>query len=186
MALEIISEHLNGIKVLKPSVFHDSRGYFTESFSARDFEALGLPTHYPQDNHSRSIAGVLRGMHFQWDVPMGKLLRVIRGAITLVEVDIRHNSPTVKQSVAIEIDDINNYMVWVPPGFANGFYVRSAEADVYYKCTSQYNPKTESGIRWNSFGMQWPSDQPLVSEKDDKAQSVDEWLAREEAKYFSI
>lgn len=186
MPLEVIAEHLNGLKVLKPAVFHDNRGFFTESFSARDFEALGLPTHFPQDNHSRSNRGVLRGMHFQWDAPMGKLMRVVRGAILLVEVDIRHGSTTLGQSVSIELDDRNNHMVWVPPGFANGFYVRSAEADVTYKCTAGYNPKAESGIRWNSFGFNWPDAKPNVSDKDQIAQSLEEWLSRPESQAFRL
>ncbi len=184
MPLELVAEHLHGIKVLQPPVFHDDRGFFMESFSARDFAAHGLPTHFPQDNQSRSTRGVLRGMHFQWDEPMGKLLRVIRGAITLVEVDIRHGSPTLGHHVAIELDDVSNRMVWIPPGFANGFYVHSDEADVFYKCSAQYNPKAESGIHWNSFGMSWPTTQPHVSAKDDVAQTLEQWLEREESRNF--
>ncbi len=184
MPLTLVSEHLNGLKVLQPPVFHDNRGYFLESYHELAMSQLGINVSFPQDNHSRSRKDVLRGMHFQWDAPMGKLLRVIRGAIRLVEVDIRHGSPTLGEHVVLDINDTNNHMVWIPPGFANGFLVLSDEADVSYKCSTLYNPKAESGIRWNSFGCDWKVDSPVVSDKDTVAQTLEEWLSRPESQNF--
>lgn len=184
MSLEIHSTHLDGIVVLSPRVFRDDRGMFMESYREDVFSVLGLPTHFVQDNHSRSKKGVLRGMHFQWDKPMGKLLRVTHGAIELVELDIRCDSPTRGQHVSLVVDDVNNNIVWIPPGFANGFLVLSDEADVQYKCTQTYNPAAEGSIRWNSFGKNWDESRPLLSDKDANAQSLEEWFIRPESQHF--
>ncbi len=184
MSIAIHSTHLDGIVVLTPRVFRDARGMFLESYQERVFADLGLPTRFLQDNHSRSCKGVLRGMHFQWEEPMGKLLRVVRGAIELVELDIRVGSPTYGEHVSLRVDDVDNHIVWIPPGFANGFLVLSDEADVQYKCTALYNPRTEGSIRWDSFGKQWSEVAPILSDKDSGAQSLQEWSARPEAALF--
>lgn len=186
MPLSIHSTHLGGVTVLAPQVFRDHRGFFLESFSEQAFREAGLPSTFVQDNHSRSAKGVLRGMHFQWDEPMGKLLRVVRGAIELVELDIRVDSPTRGRHVSLRVDDVNNHVVWIPPGFANGFLVLSDEADVCYKCTALYNPGAEGSIRWDSFGMAWSTGNPLLSAKDEAAMHMDEWFAKPEARLFSM
>lgn len=186
MSFKIESEHLNGVVILKPDVYGDARGFFMESYNANDFKALGLPTNFQQDNHSRSAKDVLRGLHFQWDEPMGKLIRATQGSIMLVEVDIRPGSPTLGQHIMIELSDENKRIAWVPPGFANGFLVTSDIADVQYKCTVTYNPKCETGIRWNDpqLHIQWAISSPTLSAKDAVAQSLDEWLQRPEAEVF--
>src|SRR5581483_8795670 len=118
-----------------PEIFADSRGFFSETYRADQFEALGLPTNFVQDNHSRSTHGVVRGLHFQWSPPMGKLMRVTRGAAFLVAVDIRKGSPTLGEWVGIECSADNRRMVWAPAGFARGFCTLADEAEIQYKCT---------------------------------------------------
>lgn len=123
MAFSIVDTHLHGIIIIKPDIYGDERGFFMESYREDYFRELGIPTNFRQENHSKSCKDVLRGLHFQWDEPMGKLLRVISGKIILAEVDIRHNSPSLGQSIMVELSAENAYMAWIPPGFANGFYV---------------------------------------------------------------
>jgi dTDP-4-dehydrorhamnose 3,5-epimerase len=143
------------------------------------FEELGLPYRFVQDNHSRSAKGVLRGLHFQWDPPMGKLMRVSLGRAFLVAVDIRKGSSTVGQWFGIEASSENRRQVWAPAGFARGFCVLSDVAEIQYKCTGLYNSKAESGIRWSdpAIGIKWPELEFILSEKDQKSQSLAEWLA---------
>jgi dTDP-4-dehydrorhamnose 3,5-epimerase len=179
MRIEIESEHLNGVVVLRhPEVFEDERGFFVEVYRADQFEALGLPTNFVQDNHSRSRKGVLRGLHFQWDPPMGKLMRVTYGAAFLVAVDIRKGSPTLGRWFGLEVSARDKRQIWAPAGFARGFCVLSDYAEIQYKCTGIYNSKGESGIRWNdpALGIQWPVAEPVLSEKDRSAQTLEEWL----------
>jgi dTDP-4-dehydrorhamnose 3,5-epimerase len=179
MRIEIESEHLNGVVVLRhPDVFEDDRGFFVEVYRADQFEALGLPTNFVQDNHSRSRRGVLRGLHFQWDPPMGKLMRVTYGAAFLVAVDIRKGSPTLGHWFGLEVSARDKRQIWAPAGFARGFCVLSDYAEIQYKCTGIYNSKGESGIRWNdpAIGIQWPITEPILSEKDRNAQTLEEWL----------
>lgn len=167
--------------MLVPDVFEDERGFFMETFRADQFRDLGLPTEFVQDNHSRSKKGVLRGLHFQWDPPMGKLMRVTHGRAFLVAVDIRKGSPTLGKWVGLEVSAENRKQVWAPAGFARGFCVLSDYADIQYKCTAQYNSQGESAIRWDDpdIGIQWPrpDGEWLLSAKDQKAQSLREWLA---------
>ena len=168
MRIEIESEHLNGLVVLRhPDVFEDERGFFVEVYRADQFEALGLPANFVQDNHSRSGKGVLRGLHFQWDPPMGKLMRVTYGAAFLVAVDIRKGSPTLGRWFGLEVSARDKRQIWAPAGFARGFCVLSDYAEIQYKCTGIYNSQCESGIRWNdpTIGIQWPVAEPLLSEK---------------------
>jgi len=186
MGIKIESRHLNGLVVIVPEVFQDSRGFFMECFREDHFNTLGLPHRFMQDNHSRSIKGVVRGLHFQWDPPMGKLMRVTQGAAFLVAVDIRKGSPSLGEWVGIEASAENKRQVWAPAGFARGFCVLSDFAEIQYKCTGIYNSTKESGIRWDDprIGIQWPLREYLLSEKDRKAQTLTEWLARPESEHF--
>src|SRR5271166_4005160 len=179
MKLSVESQHLNGLVVLRPEVFEDERGLFMEVYRADQFGELGLPTNFVQDNHSRSSNGVLRGLHFQWDPPMGKLMRVTYGSAFLAAVDICKGSPTLGQWFGIEVSAKNKKQVWAPAGFARGFYVLSDYAEIEYKCTGIYNPAAESGIRWNdpAIGIHWPAaTAPTLSDKDAKARTLKEWL----------
>jgi dTDP-4-dehydrorhamnose 3,5-epimerase len=187
MELRIESKHLGEVCVLAPQVFQDDRGFFTEVFRADQFKAMGLPYEFVQDNHSGSVRGVLRGLHFQWEPPMGKLMRVTRGSAFLVAVDIRKGSPTLGQWFGAEISAESRKQIWAPAGFARGFCVLSDYAEIQYKCTGIYNNKGESGILWNDpeIGIQWPLAEVQLSEKDRKAQTLKEWLARPEAEHFS-
>ena len=183
MEIRIESKHLGDIFVLVPEIFQDSRGFFMESFREDQFKALGLPYDFVQDNHSRSEKGVIRGLHFQWDPPMGKLMRVSLGAAFLVAVDIRKGSPTVGKWFGTEASAENRRQVWAPAGFARGFCVLSDVAEIQYKCTGLYNSKAESGIRFDDpqIGIGWPVCEASLSEKDRKAQTLEQWLARPEA-----
>jgi dTDP-4-dehydrorhamnose 3,5-epimerase len=186
MPFKIQSTHLNGIVVLKTEAFEDARGYFLEVFREDTFKALGLPYYFPQDNQSRSVKGVIRGLHFQWDPPMGKLMRVIYGTAFLVAVDIRKGSPTLGKWFGIEASAENKLQVWAPAGFARGFCVLSDVAEVQYKCTGIYNSKCESNIIWNdpTIGIEWPISKPILSERDSKAQTLKEWLSSPNSNYF--
>lgn len=188
MGLELVSKHLNGIVVFKPRVFQDERGFFMESYTADDLAAEGINVDFVQDNHSGSIKNVLRGMHFQWDKPMGKLIRVTVGRAFIAEVDIRVDSPTLGQWWGTEVSAENRLVVWVPPGFANGFASLSDFVEMQYKCTAKWNPKAESGILWcdGQVGIDWKIDSPILSDKDAKAQTLAQWLERPEAQNFRV
>ncbi len=188
MEIKIESRHLGEVAVVVPDIFQDARGFFMESFREDQFKALGLPARFVQDNHSRSVKGVLRGLHFQWDPPMAKLMRVSLGSAFLVAVDIRKGSPTVGKWVGIEASAENRRQVYAPAGFARGFCVLSDVAEIQYKCTGLYNSKAESGILWNDpdVGIQWPLSDVQLSAKDQKAQTLAQWLARPEADNFRL
>jgi dTDP-4-dehydrorhamnose 3,5-epimerase len=179
MQLRIESRHLNGIAVIVPDVFEDERGFFMEVFRADQFQELGLPTEFVQDNHSRTGRNVVRGLHFQWEPPMGKLMRVTAGKAFLVAVDIRKASPTLGQWFGAEISAEDKRQVWAPAGFARGFCVLSDYAEVQYKCTGIYDSKAESGILWSdpAVGIEWPVQHPILSAKDAKAQTLEQWMA---------
>jgi dTDP-4-dehydrorhamnose 3,5-epimerase len=181
--MKIHSRHLNEVVVLEPQVFQDARGYFMEAYRADEFRELGLPAEFAQENQSYSRRGVLRGLHFQWEPAMGKLMRVTRGTAFLVAVDIRRGSPTLGQSFCLQVSADNHLQVWAPAGFARGFCALSDDVEVQYKCTGIYNSKCESGIRWNDpdLAIPWPVKDPLVSEKDGKARSFADWLGSAEA-----
>ena len=187
MDIKIESRFLNDSVVLVPDIFQDSRGFFVETFREDQFRALGLPTHFAQDNHSRSVKGVLRGLHFQWDPPMGKLMRVTLGSAFLVAVDIRKGSPTLGKWAGVEASAENRRQMWAPAGFARGFCVLSDVAEIQYKCTGLYNNKAESGIRWDDpeIGIDWPIRDVTLSDKDRNAQTLAQWLARPESANFS-
>jgi dTDP-4-dehydrorhamnose 3,5-epimerase len=187
MEIKIESRSLRDVVVLVPDVFRDDRGFFMETFRVDQFEPKGLPTHFVQDNHSRSVRGVVRGLHFQWEPPMGKLMRVSLGSAFLVAVDIRKGSPTQGKWVGVEASAENRRQVWAPAGFARGFCVLSDVAEIQYKCTGIYNNKAESGIRWDdpAIGVEWPLRDVLLSEKDRNAQTLAQWLARPESENFA-
>jgi dTDP-4-dehydrorhamnose 3,5-epimerase len=186
MPLKIESRHLGEIVVLAPQVFEDERGYFMESFRADTFKDLGLPQSFVQENHSCSRKGVLRGLHFQWDPPMGKLMRVTRGVAFLVAVDVRRGSPTAGKWFGIESSAENRKLVWAPASFARGFCALTDQVEVQYLCTGVYNSKAESAIRWDDpeIGIAWPLQPQTISEKDRKAQTLAEWLASADARHF--
>jgi dTDP-4-dehydrorhamnose 3,5-epimerase len=173
------SVHLGEIKVIVPQVFKDHRGYFMESYRQDLFADLGIPHDFVQDNHSRSLKNVVRGLHFQWEPAMAKLMRVTVGSVFLVAVDIRRGSPTLGRWFGLEVSADNQRQVFAPPGFARGFCVLSDVAELQYKCTAIYNSQGEVSIRWNDpdIGIEWPAGHPLLSQKDANAQTLAEWLA---------
>jgi len=181
MEIKIESRSFRDLAVLVPDIFQDSRGFFMETYREDKFREMGLPHQFVQDNHSRSEKGVVRGLHFQWEPPMGKLMRVTLGSAFLVAVDIRQGSPTLGRWVGVEASADNRRQVWAPAGFARGFCVLSEVAEIQYKCTGIYSSKAESGILWNdpAIGIEWPVGAPEVqlSEKDKKAQTLAQWLA---------
>lgn len=186
MQIRIESRHLDDVVVVVPDVFQDSRGFFSETFRADQFKELGLPIEFVQDNHSRSAKGVVRGLHFQWEPPMGKLMRVTAGAAFLVAVDIRKGSPTLGQWVGVEATADNRRCVWAPAGFARGFCALTEATEIQYKCTGIYSNKAESAVRWNdpAIGIKWPLTDVTVSEKDCNAQTLSQWLASPESNHF--
>jgi dTDP-4-dehydrorhamnose 3,5-epimerase len=158
-----------GVILVTPRFFRDSRGYFAETFRYDDFSAAGIPGTFLQDNQSRSIRGVLRGLHYQKEpFGQGKLVRCLKGTIFDVAVDIRLGSPYYGKWVAAELNEDNGFMLYVPPGFAHGFIALSDIADVLYKCTRVYSPENDRGIIWNdaSIAIKWPVNTPLLSAKD--------------------
>lgn len=173
MIFNIEDEPLPGLLVIGVSRYLDNRGWFSETFQKDEFARLGLPLEFEQENHSRSVRGVVRGLHMQLQPPMGKLIRVVRGSISLVELDVRRWSSTYGVHVKIDVSDENGRQVWVPPGFANGFSVLSEFSDVVYRCTTRWNPDTEITI--NPFdtelAIDWGVKAPIVSERDARAQT---------------
>ncbi len=188
MGLKLIEERLNGLALFEPIVHQDERGFFMETFRADEFDELGLPTDFVQDNHSRSIKNTLRGMHFQWDKPQGKLIRVTVGKARIVEIDIRKNSQSLGEYYSVELSSENKRVLWVPPGFANGFLALSDWCEMQYKCTAFWNPNGESSIRWNDpgVGIDWNTDEPILSKKDAETQTLEEWLSKPEAENFRV
>lgn len=187
MGIRIESMHLGAVAVLVSDVLYDERGYFMEIYRADSFRALGLPGEFVQENQSWSRRGVVRGLHFQWDPPMAKLMRVIVGNAFFVAVDIRKNSPTLGNWFGTEVSGENKRQVWAPPGFARGICITSEHAEIQYQCTALYNPGGESEIRFDdpALGIEWPSmGGYLLSDKDRNAQTLAEWLAREESSAF--
>ena len=175
--MQAIPTALAGVLILEPTVFGDARGFFLESYNRRRFAAAtGVDPQFVQDNHSRSAKGVLRGLHYQIEQAQGKLVRVVRGAVLDVAVDIRKSSPTFGQWVGVELSEDNNRQLWVPAGMAHGFVVLTDSADFLYKATDFYAPQFERGIAWNdpAIGVDWQLTQhgiaaPLLSAKDEAA-----------------
>jgi len=159
---------LDGVKIITPTVFEDERGYFFESYKAPIFKNNDLPINFVQDNEVKSTKGVLRGLHYQFNRPQGKLVRVISGSILDVAVDIRKGSPTFGESEIVHLTAENSKMLYIPEGFAHGYLVTSSESIVIYKCTDIYDPNDQFGIIWNdeTIGVDWACDSPILSEKD--------------------
>ena len=173
--MKISHSRLNGCVIIEPRVFGDERGFFLETFhAARYAESAGINLPFVQDNHSRSSKGVLRGLHFQKTKPQGKLVRVVRGEVYDVAVDIRANSKTFGKWEAVILSEHNKLQFWVPPGFAHGFVVLSDIADFEYKCTDFYDSTDEGSILWSDpdLGIQWPVQNPIVSAKDAVAKQL--------------
>lgn len=156
--MKIIDSKIPDVKIIEPAVFGDERGFFMETWNQQAFANAGLDIEFVQDNHSRSGQGILRGLHYQMEQTQGKLVRVISGKVYDVAVDMRKSSKTFGQSVGFELSDQNHRMMWVPPGFAHGFYVMSEMADFVYKCTDFYAPKHERTLLWNdtALNIEWP------------------------------
>jgi len=174
--MEVISTSIPEVKIIKPRVFGDDRGFFMETWHLQKFEAFGIPCQFVQDNYSRSVKGTLRGLHYQIQHPQGKLVRVTRGCVFDVAVDLRKNSPTFGRWVGVELSEENRLALWVPEGFAHGFYVMSESADFSYKCTDYYSPAFERSLLWNdaTVGIEWPiplGSEPTLSAKDAVASS---------------
>jgi len=187
MQIRVESRPLEDVAVIVPEVYQDARGFFMETYRADQFRELGLPVDFAQDNHSRSARGVVRGLHFQWEPEMGKLMRVPLGSAYLVAVDIRKGSPTLGRWVGVECSAENRRQMWAPAGFARGFCVLSEVAEIQYKCTGTYNGKAESGILWNdpAIGIEWPVANPILSDKDVKARTLADWLASPKSEHLS-
>lgn len=168
---------LLGTKIIRPKVFGDSRGFFLDTFEKKRYqEMLEIDLDFVQDNHSRSSKNVLRGLHFQTSNPQGKLVRVVRGEVFDVAVDIRPESPTFGQWEGVLLNEENKTQFWIPPGLAHGFVVLSDIADFEYKCTDYYNPANEACLIWNDpdVGISWPVDCPKLSEKDKLGKTLKE------------
>lgn len=159
---------LPGIVIIEPKVHRDGRGFFVETFHKERYEQYGLPGTFVQDNHSRSVFGTLRGLHFQWRRPQGKLVRVIEGEVFDVAVDIRRGSPTFGRWFGLTLSAENFLQCFIPEGFAHGFCVTSQTAEVEYKCTDFYDPEGELGIAWNdpTIAIEWPVTSPTLSRRD--------------------
>lgn len=162
---------LPGVLVLEPRVFADERGFFMETYHSARFRSAGIDATFVQDNHSRSVRGVLRGLHYQEPNAQGKLVRCTRGALFDVAVDIRDGSPHFGKWVGIELSEDNKKMLWVPPGFAHGFCAVSDVADLVYKCTALYDAASDRSILWNDpdLAIEWPVESPMLSPKDASA-----------------
>ena len=172
--MEVIETGINDLVVIRPKVFKDERGYFFESFNQKAFEAIGIKEQFTQDNQSLSSKGILRGLHFQTPPhAQGKLVRVIKGAVLDVAVDIRKHSPTYGQHYTVELTEDNFLMMFIPAGFAHGFATLADQTIFSYKCTDTYHPECEGGLMWNDpdLNIQWNIDQPILSDKDKKNQA---------------
>lgn len=170
MTIQVIDTSLPEVKIIEPQVFGDARGFFYESFNAREFgDAIGAPVEFVQDNHSRSARNVLRGLHYQIQHPQGKLVRVVSGAVFDVAVDLRKSSPNFGRWVGVALSAENKRQLWVPAGFAHGFFVQSEFAEFLYKTTDYWHPEHERVLLWNdpAVGIEWPVvDAPVMAAKD--------------------
>ncbi len=174
--MNVVKTSLPGVLQIEPKVFGDQRGFFIETYSEARYRKAGIDYDFVQDNHSRSSQSVLRGLHYQLQNPQGKLVRVVRGSVFDVAVDIRKGSPTFGKAAWTILSDQNNFQFFVPPGFAHGFCVISEYADFEYKCTDYYHPEDEGSVLWNDPSLQipWPVVNPQLSEKDSKAQALED------------
>lgn len=169
--MKVVETRLPGAVVIEPKVLVDARGFFYESYNRATFREAGITADFVQSNVSRSSRGVLRGLHYQWPNPQGKLISVLEGEVYDVVVDIRHGSPTFGQSASVMLTAENKRHFWIPEGFAHGFCVVSEFATFSYQCTALYDARADAGIRWNDADLciDWPVSEPLLSDKDAKA-----------------
>ncbi|MBY3673507.1 dTDP-4-dehydrorhamnose 3,5-epimerase [Vibrio paracholerae] len=179
--MKVIETDIPDVKIIEPTVFGDERGFFMETWNQKRFEELvtGKPTQFVQDNHSKSKKGILRGLHYQTENTQGKLVRVVSGEVFDVAVDIRKDSPTFGKWVGVYLSAENKRQLWVPEGFAHGFYATSEEAEFVYKCTDYYNPAAEVSIKWDdaNINIQWPfKNIPALSQKDKDGLSIQQTL----------
>lgn len=176
--MEVIITDIPDVKIIKPKVFGDERGFFLETFTLKRYQQMLdiKELNFVQDNHSRSQKGVLRGLHFQRENSQGKLVRVVRGEVFDVAVDIRKNSPTYGKWVGVNLSEENKNQLWIPPGLAHGFLVLSNIADFEYKCTNYYDPSSEGCLIWNDpkVNINWPISDPILSEKDKLGKKLEE------------
>lgn len=166
--MKVVETSLPGCSIIEPAVFGDERGFFFETWNADRYRQLGLPDKFVQSNVSSSARGVLRGLHYQWPNPQGKLVSVLEGEVYDVAVDIRRGSPTFGRSAAMILSAENKRQFWIPEGFAHGFAVLSERAIFSYLCTAQYDKSADASVRWNDaeIAIDWPIDAPLLSDKD--------------------
>ena len=174
--MKVIQTRLPGVVIIEPKVFGDSRGFFYESYNAEAYREIGIDRVFVQSNVSRSSHGVLRGLHYQWPRPQGKLVSVLEGEVYDVAVDIRRGSPTFGQWAAAVLSADNHRHFWIPEGFAHGFCVLSESAIFSYQCTEVYLPAHDAGVLWNDaeLAIDWPLSAPLLSDKDRKAKALAE------------
>jgi dTDP-4-dehydrorhamnose 3,5-epimerase len=177
---------LSGIQVFTAKNFPDDRGFLLQSWVKQDLQALGIPFEFKQAIQTYSRRGVVRGLHFQWDPPMGRLVRCIYDSIIDVVVDVRHSSPTLGDHAAVELTGRNHQVIWVPPGFAHGTIALEDDSIVLYECSSEHGPGREGGILWNdpALGIAWPAIPAIVSEKDRAAPTLAQWLADPRSQNF--
>lgn len=175
--MEVIQTEIPDVKIVQPKIYGDERGFFLETFEQKRYqEMLGINLDFVQDNHSRSQKNVLRGLHFQTKNPQGKLVRVVRGKVFDVAVDIRKNSKTYGKWIGVVLSEDNKTQLWIPPGLAHGFLVLSDIADFEYKCTNYYDPTSEACLLWNdpTVNINWPISTPTLSEKDKLGKTLQE------------
>ena len=177
--MKVIDTRIPDVKIIEPQVFGDERGFFLETYRASIMDELTGGKPFVQDNHSKSAQGILRGLHYQMQHTQGKLVRVVQGAVFDVAVDMRRNSPSFGQWVGEILSAENKRQLWVPEGFAHGFYVISDSAEFVYKCTDYYAPEHDRSLKWNdpTIGIEWPlvnDQQPLLSAKDEAGKSFEE------------
>ncbi len=186
MSFDVEATSIAEVRIVRPRRFGDERGWFAEIFQAGAFSDLGLPTGFLQVNQSRSQRGVVRGLHFQWGPPQGKLMRVVRGRAFMVAADIRPDSPTLGQVITVEGSAEEPVLFWAPASFARGFCALEDDTEIEYFCTNVYNQQAESGIRWDDpdLAIDWPVAAPQLSPKDASAGTLADWLARPEAEVF--
>ena len=166
--MEFIQTEISDVILVKPTVIEDHRGFFMESYHIEKFKIGGIKSVFVQDNHAKSVQNTLRGLHFQVQYPQAKLLRCLKGKVFDVAVDIRQDSPYFGKWVGEELSEENRYQLYIPEGFAHGYYVMSETAEIAYKCSEIYHPQDEQGLRWDDPGIaiNWPSQNPILSDKD--------------------
>lgn len=188
MKVSVKGTSIPDLRIVEPEVFRDERGFFLEVFRADVYKEQGLPTQFVQLNHSGSVKNTIRGLHFQWDPPMGKLMRVANGTAFLVAVDIRKGSATLGKWFGKTLSAEDRKLIWAPAGFARGFAVLSDFAEIEYLTTGTYSSTGESGVLWNdpAIGVEWPIANPILSGKDERAQTLAAWLDRPESDNFKV